>query len=178
MPIHFSASPAFGLCFAALLALQAAPAPAADSDGSGIFVEGKEHAVTFKDVYAFRAEDSFDKTKQVTLVFLSESPLDKKAMTATLRKERDKDAIRKYLGKAYARLTIDHDGKLGHFYLFSPPGNNLNMSGVGKSDVKVNTAKRVEGRFSYDGTSVRGEPRKIDLRFATDLADIGPPAKN
>jgi hypothetical protein len=36
----------------------------------------------------------------------------------------------------------------------------------------------VEGRFTSDEKSMSGEARKIDLRFATDLADVGPPVKN
>lgn len=56
-----------------------------------------------------------------------------------------------------------------------PPSSHLahESSSETKSNVKVNTAKRVEGRFSYDRVE-----DKIDLRFATDLAEIGAPVKN
>lgn len=182
MVTHRSRPPKSGLFFiAAFLALQAAPVAAADS-GSGTFVGtiGKDRAtVTFKDAYAFRAEDTFDRSKQVTLVHLSDAPMDKKSITAALRKARDRRAIDKYLeGMAYARLEIDPDGQVKHLYLFRPPGFNYNLSGIGKSEVKINTAKRVEGRYSSDDTSMSGEPRKIDLRFSADLADSGPPVKN
>ena len=79
---------------------------------------------------------------------------------------------------AYAKLDIDQSGEIWSLYFFKPPGSNLNLSGNGKGDVKVNTAKRVEGRYSSDEKSTSGEALKIDLRFATDLADIGPPVKN
>jgi hypothetical protein len=76
MKTHLSGTPKFGLFFAvAFLALQATPAAAADT-GSGTFVGtiGTQRvSLAFKDVYAFRAEDS-DK-KQLTVVILSESPL-------------------------------------------------------------------------------------------------------
>lgn len=182
MKTHLSGTAKFGLFFAvAFLALLATPAAPADSAGSGTFVAtGKNSAsVTFNDVYAFRAEDSYDKTKQVTVVLLTDSPLDKKAMTAALRKERSWGAVEgsyNYLKKmAYAKLDIDQNGKIKDFYLYNR-GTNYSLDG-GKSDVKVNTAKRVEGSFSYD-KPMFGEERKIDLRFATDLADIGPPVKN
>jgi hypothetical protein len=164
------------------LVLPALPAASAGSSGSGTFVGtiGKERAsVTFKDAYAFRAEDSFDKAKQVTLVILTESPMDKKAMTAALRKERDRRALGKYLDNmAYARLEINQDGEIKFLYFFRPPGFNYNLSGGGKSDVKVNTPKRVEGRFSSGSTNVSGDARKIDLHFATDVADVGAPVRN
>jgi hypothetical protein len=168
----------FGLFFAvAFFILQAAPAAAAESAGSGTVTIGKERPVTFSDAYAFRVEDS--EKKQMTLVILSEAPMDKKAMTAALRKERDKDAIDKYLiSKAFIRLKVEPNGKIEDYYLFVPPGSNLNVSSdKTQSDVKINTAKRVEGRFSHNDTNARGELRKIDLRFATDLAETGAPLK-
>ena len=165
-----------------MLAVPAMHAIAASSTGSGTFAGtiGKEPAsVTFKDVYAFRAQDSFDKTKQVTLVFLSDTPMDKKSMTAALRKEKDRRAIGKYLDNmAYARLEVNEDGEVKFFYFFRPPGFNYNLSGGGKSEVTVNTTKRVEGRFSREDTSAGGEPRKFDLRFATDVSDVGSPVRN
>ena len=169
----------FGWFFAvAFLILQPTPAAAAESANSGTVTIGKERPVTFSDAYAFRAEDF--QQQQVTLVILSEAPMDKKAMTAALRKERNKDAIDKYLmSKAFIRLKVEPDGKIEDYYLFVPPGSNLNVSSnKAKSEVKTNTAKRVEGRFSHHDPNARGEWRKIDLRFATDLADVGPPVKN
>ena len=168
----------FGLFFAvAFLALQAAPAAAAESAGSGTVTIGKERPVTFNDAYAFRAEDSAK--KPVTVLILSESPMDKKAMTAALKKGREKDAIDKYLvSKAFIRLKVEPNGKIEDYYLFVPPGSNLNVSSnETRSDVKINTAKRVEGRFSHHDTNARGELRKIDLRFAADLAEIGAPVE-
>lgn len=174
-------TPKFGLFFAvAFLASQATFAAAADS-GSGTFVGAvgtQNVSVTFKDVYAFRAEDS-DK-RPVTVVLLSESPMDKKAMTAALRKEREAFALIRgpYLDNiAYARVRIDQSGEINSFYFFKPPGSNLNLSGIGKSDVKVNTVKRVEGRFSSDEKNMSSGTRKIDMRFATDLVDVGPGVK-
>jgi hypothetical protein len=163
-----------GLFFAvAFLILQATPATAAESANSGTVTIGKERPVTFSDAYAFRAED-FQK-QQVTLLILSEGPMDKKAMTAALRKARDKDALDKYLiSKAFIRLKVEPDGKIEDYYLFVPPGSNLSVStSATKSDVKINTVKRVEGRFSHHDTNARGEMRKIDLRFATGVADVG-----
>lgn len=165
----------------AFVALQATPAAAADA-GSGTYIGtiGTQGvSLAFKDVYAFRAEDS--EKKQVTVVILSESPMDKKAMTAALRKEREAFALRRgpYLDNtAYAKLEVEQNGEIRGLYFFKPPGSNLNLSGIGKSDVKVNTAKRVEGRFTSDEKSMSGEARRIDLRFATDLADVGPPVRN
>ena len=179
MKTHLFWLPKIGLFFAvAFLALQAAPAAAADSAGSGTYVKtdgAKQTSLTFKDVYAFRAE--YSAKKPVTVVILSESPLDKKAMTAALRKEREQKAIRQYLpvDKAWAQLIVEGDGKIDGFYLFTPPSSHLSRdsSRDTKSDVKVNTAKRVEGRFSNDRVE-----EKIDLRFATDLAEIGAPIKS
>jgi len=183
MKTPLSATPKSGLFFAAVvLALQATPAVPAGNVGSGTYVGtiGTQRAsVTFKDVYAFRAEDS--EKKQLTVVILSESPMDKKAMTAALKKEREAFALKRgpYLDNmAYAQFEIDQSGGIKGLYFFKPPGSNLNLSGIGKSDVKVNTAKRVEGRFSSDEKSTSGEARKIDLRFATDRAEIGAPVKN
>ena len=174
MKTHFTVTRKFGLFFAvAILALQAAPAAAADS-GSGTYVttpKGKKpFSVTFKDVYAFRGEDKYDKTKQFTVVILSDSMWDKQAMTAALQKERDWNALDKFLipGMAFIRLKIPQDGKINGFYLRSMGPHLLDIPG-GKITVKVNTAKRVEGSFSF--TDPEG---KIDIRFATDLADIGP----
>lgn len=182
MKTHRSGASKLGLSLAvAFLALQATPAaPADSSSGTYAGTIGTQRAsVTFKDVYAFRAEDS--EKKPLTVVILSELPMDKKAMTAALRKEREAFALRRgpYLDHtAYAQLEIEQTGAIRGLYLFKPPGSNLNLSGIGKSDVKVNTAKRVEGRFTSDEKSMSGEARKIDLRFATDLADVGPPVKN
>ena len=180
MKTHLSRIRKFGLLFAvALLALEAAPAAAAASAGSGTVTMGKERPITFSDAYAFRAEDFSDNKQHVTLVILSEAPLDKKAMTAALRKERTKGAISQHISKAYIRLKVEEDGKIQEYYLFVPPGSNVNVSSnKTKSDVTVNTAKRVEGRFFHEDTNVRGELRRIDLRFATDLADVGRPVKN
>jgi len=171
----------FVLLFAAaFLTLQAVPAAAGEAAGSGTVTLGNERPIAFTDAYAFRAEDFSDNTQHVTLVVLSESPMDKKGMTAALRKERKKNAIDKFLtGKAFIRLTVEPDGKMTDYYLFVPPGNNVNVSSnKTKSEVKTNTAKRVEARFSHHDTNARGELRKIDLRFATDVADVGPPVKN
>ena len=184
MKMYFSWPLRFGwVCTVAFLALQTAPAAQTESSGSGSFVgtDGTEPvSVIFKDVYAFRAEDSFDKTKVVTVVVLSDSPLDKQALTGALRKERDRRAITRFLDNmAYVRLAIDQDGKITSVYVFKAPSFNYNYSGGGKSDVKVNTANRVEGRFStIDATNVRGDARKMDVSFATNLADIGLPVKN
>ena len=181
MKTHLSGTPKLGMFFAvAFLALEATPAATAASAGSGTVTIAKERPIAFNDAYAFRAEDS-DK-KQLTVVILSESPMDKKAMTAALRKEREQKAIRQYLpvDKAWAQLLIERDGKIDGLYLFMPPSSHLSRdsSRDTKSDVKVNTAKRVEGRFTSDEKSMSGEARKIDLRFATDLADVGAPVKN
>ena len=180
MKTHLSRIRKCGLFFAvALLALETAPAAAAASAGSGTVTVGKKRPITFSDVYAFRAEDFSDNRKHVTLVILSESPLDKKAMTAALRKERQKGAISQHISKAFIRLKVEQDGTIAEYYVYVPPGSNLNVSSnKTKSDVTVNTAKRVEGRFFHEDTNARGELRRIDLRFATDLADIGPPVRN
>jgi hypothetical protein len=163
-----------------VLSLMVASASAADSNGSGTYAGqafGKPVTIAFKDVYAFRGASRSD-GEQVTVLILSETPLDKKAMTAALKKSRDRTAIDKYLEKAFIRLKVEADGKMTDYYLYVPPGSNINVSSSKtKSDVKVNTPKRVEGRFSHDDTDSRGESRKIELRFATDLADIGPPIK-
>lgn len=77
---------------------------------SGTYVRApkrkKPLSVTFKDAYAFRAEDN--EKRQVTVVILSELPMDKKAMTAALKKERDEMALNMdpYLA-AYAPLEIN-----------------------------------------------------------------------
>ena len=183
MKTFFCRATTFGLVFAAaFLALQATPAAPADSAGSGTYagtIGTQRASLTFKDVYAFRAEDS--EKKPVTVVILSESPMDKKAMTAALKKERNVMALSRgpFLDNtAYAKFEIDQTGEIKGLYFFKPPGSNLNLSGIGKSAVTVNTAKRVEGRFSSDEKSTSGEARKIDLRFATDLAEIGAPVEN
>jgi len=188
MKTHLSGTAKFALFFAvAFLALQATPAAAADS-GSGTFIGTISYqpaTVTFKDVYAYRAEDSFDKTKEVTVVYLSESTLDKKAMTAALRKEPARRAltkwgkINKYLDKmTYVMLELDQNGKIKDAYLFSRTGVSEKLPNIGKSEVKINTMKRVEGSLSGDEKSKDGDVSKIDLRFATDLVEIGPPVKN
>jgi hypothetical protein len=165
-------TPKLGLFFAvAFLALQAVPATAADS-GSGTFVgksyDRKPFSFTFKDAYAFRAEDPT--YGPATVVILSELPMDKKAMTAALKKERDEMALKMdpYLA-AYVRLEINQKGKIHGYKLYSRGSADGNPAGEG--DAKVNTAKRVEGSFSHNYSG-----DKLDLRFATDLADIGPGA--
>jgi len=180
MTTKFFATPKFGFIVAvALLALHATSAMPANSAGSGTFVRGKAPPVQYKDVYAFRAEDSGK--NPVTVVILSASPLDKKAMTAVLKKEKSMMALRRgpfFDNMAYAQLDVDERGDIKSLYFFTPPGSNLNLQGIGTSDVKVNSAKRVEGHYFSDGKSLGGEPRKIDLRFATDLADVGPGVRN
>ena len=169
MKTHLSTAPKLGLFFAvAFLALQITPAAAADS-GSGTFVGSvvfDNVSLTFKDVYAFRAEDP--RYGPATVVILSALPMDKKAMTAALRKERDEMALNMdpYLA-AYVRLEIDQKGKIHGYKLYSR-GESGSFP-VGEGDAKVNTAKRVEGSFSYHYSK-----NKLDLRFATDLADVGP----
>ena len=173
MMAQFFRTPKLGLFFAvAFLALQGTPAAAADSAGSGAYVRtakrGKPLSVTFKDVFAFRAETP--RKEQVTVVILSELPMDRKAMTAALRKERAVMALKTgpYLDHtAYAQLRIDQNGKIEGFD-FDGRGPSVSVGG-GKGDLKVNTAKQVEGSFSYHDYE-----DKMDLRFATDLADVGP----
>jgi len=182
MKTQLSGPATFGwLCIVAFLALPATPTAQAAASGSGTYVGSigtEATSVTFNDVYAFRAEDSFDKTKQVTMVVLTDSPMDKPLMTAALRKERDRRAIATYLDKfAYVRLDIDQDGKVKAL-LLQTANSSYNLSNSGKSDVTVNTTTRVEGRFFIDGKNPRGETRKVDLRFATDLANVGPPVRN
>jgi hypothetical protein len=161
----------FGLFFAiAFPALQATPAAAADS-GSGTYVGRvglSKVSVTFKDAYAFRAEDP--SYGPHTVVILSALPMDKKAMTAALKKARDETALNMdpYLA-AYVRLVINQKGKIGGFRLYSRGSADGNPAGEGEA--KVNTAKRVEGSFSHNYSG-----DKLDLRFATDLADVGPGA--
>jgi hypothetical protein len=173
-------TPKFGLFFVvAFLALQASPAAAADS-GSSTYVSTinkKSISTTFKDIYAFRYIDS---GKEVTMVILTNSPMDKKAMTAALRKKPNLSTINtfgNYLDDMEkATLKIDQNAVTSlHFY--SPPNYNRNV--IGKSAVTVNTTKRVEGSFSWsdDETSKGGEAHKFDLRFATDLADVGRPVE-
>lgn len=169
----------FGLFFAmALLALQGAPA-AADS-GSGTFVHTtkgeKPFLITFKDVYAFRAEDTDKNKTQVTVVIFSESPMDKKAMTATLKKERDELELVVDMDPnraAYARIVIYPNGEIRAYQFYSRRITESSPGGEGHA--KVNTATRVEGSYSssYSGNNWA---YKLDLRFATDLADIGPGA--
>ena len=116
----------FGLFFAvAFLALQITPAAAADSAGSSTATfrdgQGRERTIAFSDVYAFRAKDPYDKKKQVSVVILGESTLDKKAMTAALKKERHRVAAIDiaYVAKmAYAWFWIEQSGKIGNFGVF------------------------------------------------------------
>lgn len=171
-------TPEFGLFVAvAFLALQATPAAAADSAGSSTATIGRERTIAFRDVYAFRAVDRYDKKKQVTVVILTESPLDKKAMTAALKKEREAHLLIHGLHpQTMAYFWIEQSGKIGNFGVFIGGGNQCMGRDV-KSDVKVNTAKRVEGRVSDDDKRDT-HSCKIDLRFATDLADVGPPVGN
>jgi len=180
MKTRLSGASKLGWFFAAaFLALQATPAAAAEAAGSGTVTLGNDRPITFTDAFAFRAEDFSDNTQHVTLVILSDAPMDKKGMTAALRKERKKNAVNKFLTGTFIRLTVEPDGKMTDYYLYVPPGNNVNVSSnKTKSEVKTNTAKRVEARFSHHDTNARGELRKIDLRFATDVADVGPPVKN
>ena len=135
--------------------------------------------LVFSDVYAFRAQDRDDKKKQVTVVILGVSPLDKKAMTAALKKERDASAamtIANLAKMGSAVFWIEQSGKIGNFGVFIG-GMNQCLGRDLKSDVKLNTVKRVEGRVSDDDK--RDTHRcKIDLRFAVDLADVGPPVGN
>ena len=178
MKTHLSGTAKFALFFAvAFLALQATPAAAADS-GSGTFVHTtkgeKPFSVTFKVVYAFRVEDTDKNKTQVTVVILSESPMDKKAMTAALKKERDEMALNMDPNfAAYARIVINQKGEIGAYKFFSRRITESNPGGEGNA--KVNTAKRVEGSFSsnYSGNNWGYQ---LDLRFATDLADVGPGA--
>ena len=164
-------TPKFGLFFAdVFLALQITPAVAADS-GSGTLVitekGGIPFSVTFKDVYAFRAETP-GKT-QVTVVILSESPMDKKAMTAALRKERKVGALSMVpsLNMTYAKLEIHEDGE-GKIEKFTIVKTGASYSGSGRdSDVKVNTAKRVEGSFSYNEPHFGDQLNSCDV----DVAD-------
>lgn len=176
--------PKLSLFFAvAFLALPGTPAAAADSAGSSTATiqtnEGKDRTIAFSDVYAFRAEDRYDKKKQVTVVILGESTLDKKAMTAALKKERQLVAamdIAHDAKMAFAWFWIEQSGKVGNFGVFIRGSNQCAGRAV-KTEVKVNTAKRVEGRVSDDDK--RETHRcKIDLRFAADLADVGPPVEN
>jgi hypothetical protein len=169
-----------GFFFAvAFLALQITPAAAADPAGSSTATIERGRTIAFSDVYAFRAEDRYDKKKQVTVVILGESPLDKKAMTAALKKERDASAAMTiaYLAKmTSAVFWIEQSGKIGNFGVFVG-GANQCMGRDVKSDVRVNTAKRAEGRVSDDDKRDT-HTCKIDLRFAADLADVGAPVGN
>ena len=161
----------------AFLALQAMPAAAADS-GSGTFVHTKKgekpFSITFKDVYAFRVEDTDKNKTPVTVVIFSESPMDKKSMTAALKKERDEMALNMDPNlAAYARIVISQKGEIGAYKFYSRRITESSPGGEGNA--KVNTEKRAEGSYSsnYSGSNWG---YKLDLRFATDLADVGPGA--
>lgn len=80
------------------------------------------------------------------------------------------------LNMTYARLEIHEDGE-GKIEKFTIVKTGASYSGSGRgSDVKVNTAKRVEGRLSYNEPHF-GDQLMMDLRFATDLAGIGAPVR-
>lgn len=176
--------PGWWLVFFACACLPMPAAAAAGDAAYGTFsgvIEGKQVSITFRDIYAFHAVSSRKVPRVV--VYLTDSPMDKNAMTATLRKARKTSAITTFGtfldGKAKANLHIE-DGKITYVYLYSPPGQNLNVAGtgiaeLGKSEVKV-SATRLEGRFTTDGAVKPGAAGKIDLRLTTDLVDVGPGA--
>ena len=74
---------------------------------------------------------------------------------------------------AYARIIINQKGEIGAYKFYSRRITESSPGGEGNA--KVNTAKRVEGSYSssYSGNNWG---YKLDLRFATDLADVGPGA--
>lgn len=159
-----------------LAALAALPAARAESTGSGSFVgsiDGKPQTITFKDAYAFRAESP--QKEVVTIVILSEAPLDTKAMTAALKKDRRALAIDDFIYKlAYARIDVDGKGRVAYSVL-SVPGKSVGIN-PNQSEVRVNSAKRIEGTASesWSGGMLAG---KLEMRYAVDLADLGPPLR-
>ena len=153
-----------GFSFAvALLALQGTPAAAADCVDSSTATIERGRTLVFSDVYAFRAQDRDDKKKQVTVVILGVSPLDKKAMTAALKKERDASAamtIANLAKMGSAVFWIEQSGKIGNFGVFIG-GMNQCLGRDLKSDVKLNTVKRVEGRVSDDDKRDTGQRAQL-----------------
>lgn len=158
-----------------------APAMAADTVTATFAgtIEKKPVSITFKDVYAIRAKSS--RGGERILVYLTDTPMDKGAMTATLRKHRKTSAITTFGsfldGKSKAHITLE-GGNVTNLYIFHPPGSNLNagrseMLERGKNEIKI-AGSRLEGRFTAEGPVEPGTSGKIDVRLSVELADTGP----
>jgi hypothetical protein len=120
--------------------------------------------ITVSDGYAFTAPDTFDETKEVTFVILSEKPFSKDG----LDKERDReDVIRdrlRSLDAAYIELNISHEyNTLQSVNFYAPGRGNLSTSG--------NTLGKLT---HFDGERVAGSLSDSDVEF--DLP-IAPPPK-
>lgn len=119
--------------------------------------------ITVKDGYAFNTKDSFDKSKSVTLVFLSEKPFSKDG----LEMERDREGVIKDLlrksNSPYVELTISHEyNTLESANFVFPERGNLSTSG--------NTLGKLT---RFDGERVAGSLSNSDIHF--DLPIAGPP---
>lgn len=125
------------------------------------FGETKDMQVT--DGYAFNAPDSFDESKQVTLVILSEKPFTKDGLESARDRE---DLISERLrgqNSAYIELRISHEyNTLESANFFFPDSGNLSTSG--------NTLGKLT---RFDGQRVAGSLSDSDIRF--DLPIAAPP---
>jgi hypothetical protein len=147
----------------------------AESTGSGSYITADATA-KFTNVYAYRVVDLDDTSKVYTEVLLAEKPLNTAAVAEGLRKRDGGTAsvMWEKVEGAFVKLELQENDYV-NLYAYVPPGYNFNYGGTGVQ-LSVNTPTRVEGSFNLDDTDSDGKPRKIDLKFAADVAPAETPS--
>jgi len=124
---------------------------------------GEIKTMTVTDGYAYNAPDTFDESKEVTRVILSEKPFSRDGLESALDRESLLSDRLRELNTAYVELTINHEyNTLESANFFFPDSGNLSTSG--------NTLGKLT---RFDGERVAGSLSDSDIQF--DLPIAPPP---
>lgn len=134
----------------AAVLLCAACAATADSVSGSCRYKGKELAA--RDGVVFRQANSFDETRQDTVVAIASIALDKAAIAKAQDKERAvRDQI--YEADAAAQVALTLEGSEVTALQYQSSGTSLSRggNGIGTLSAKASDAKHVDARFVLDG---------------------------
>jgi len=124
---------------------------------------GEVKTMTVSDGYAFNAPDTFDESKEVTLVILSEQPFSKDGLESARDREDVISERLRGMNSAYVKLSIGHEyNTLESANFFFPDSGNISTSG--------NTLGKLT---RFDGERVAGSLSDSDIQF--DLPIAAPP---
>jgi opacity protein-like surface antigen len=176
MPIAFAV--VCPVVAAVVLAAALAPAGASAAGVAGGTFRWNKTPFAMVDAYAFRKPDSFDATKKVTVLILTTTALDRKAIDSALDRESAIDGqVREGKGTSI-QLSLGADGDLHglNAQIRTEEGfQSFSTSGTGKVELLTNSAERIAGRVSSEGKkSFSDDSYEYELTF--DVAVTPEPA--